>query len=166
MKPIWGFSVFGVGVAMLAFSLTWHPKKPGDVMHAGADEQHRSEATRAAIREVFARNSEIRKKSLRIMHVSTNLDSKAFYEGLKQVSTKDCPEEFRLAWFDYVEARRLWAEYDLLSLARDGMQVAAASVEPSSFTDVSRRWDKKDARHFFEVCRRVALKYGVDIPAL
>ena len=96
---------------------------------------------------------------------SVYLHSGQYLTALKQIDVKDCPENFRLAWSDYIAAweRKRQQEHatedtlDAISMLKGDFNDLPATVRCIEAYDTKEAWQN---------CERVALAYGVDASKL
>lgn len=85
------------------------------------------------------------------------LDRRKFAGRLREIPVGKCPQEFRVAWADYVERCRRAADYGLLRLAGDVGRTAGGD-----YGAIGQRLDNLDTDSAWYRVEAVAQKYGVD----
>jgi len=96
---------------------------------------------------------------------SVYLHSGPYLVALKQIDVKGCPENFRLAWSDYIAAweRKRKQEqatedtFDAISMGKGDFNDLPATVRCIEAYDTIEAWQN---------CERIALTYGVDASKL
>jgi hypothetical protein len=93
--------------------------------------------------------------------VSVWLHGSPYLKALKKINTSDCPENFRLAWSDYLAA---W-ERKLNHEKATPDTVDAISMWKGNFADLPatvRCLEPYDTNDAWQNCERIAQAYGVD----
>ena len=88
---------------------------------------------------------------------------KSYDRGLDYIDADDCPTDFRLAWFDYVQAVHHLASLGGLDAILSGAEMIGAGYTRSPFLaeDAVRRLKRDNILARFERLERIAIKHGV-----
>jgi len=80
---------------------------------------------------------------------------------LKQIDTAGCPQDFRLAWLNYVQT---WERRNSPQTASENLLnlIPAATGNLSGLNDIAKRSEANDTLIPWQKCEQVALEYGVD----
>lgn len=88
------------------------------------------------------------------------VDEYKFAAGLKKIDPSDCPEDFRLAWIDYVHAWDRKAMKTLGELTK-GTAALTTGLATKNFSHTLKRAEQRDVAEAFRGVQRVAVAYGV-----
>ena len=92
---------------------------------------------------------------------SFQLHPAVYVKLLQSVDTSSCPEDFRLAWLDYIQVwqRKMDVKIMAVNLA-DGISLFQGNL--GAISDIAKRNEANDTLISWQKCERVALQYGVD----
>jgi hypothetical protein len=92
--------------------------------------------------------------------VSAQLHNVRYVKLLKQIDTAGCPQEFRLAWLDYV---RTWERKSNPRGPAENVLggLPAFHGDVNALTDIAKRMEADDTLISWQKCERVALEFGV-----
>ena len=93
--------------------------------------------------------------------VSAHLHTRLYLMRLQSIDTAGCPQEFRLAWLDYIQTweRKLSGR----RAAEDVLEaLPALSGDFRDLGDIGKRMAASDTSEAWRHCERVALEFGVD----
>ncbi|HEV2328085.1 MAG TPA: hypothetical protein VGY56_04765 [Verrucomicrobiae bacterium] len=97
--------------------------------------------------------------------VSAQLHNVRYVELLKQIDTAGCPQEFRLAWQDYLQTwERKSNPGGTAKNVLEGLPEFHGDV--NALTDIAKRMEADDTLISWQKCERVALEFGVDASKL
>ena len=97
--------------------------------------------------------------------VSAQLHNMRYVKLLKQIDTAGCPQEFRLAWLDYVQTwKRKSNPRDTAENELEGLPAFHGDV--NTLTDIAKRMEPNNTLISWQKCERVALEFGTDASKL
>jgi hypothetical protein len=93
--------------------------------------------------------------------VSAQLHNGRYVKLIEQIDTTGCPQEFRLAWLNYVQT------WERKSNPRDTAENVLESLpafhgDVNALTDVAKRIEADDTLISWQKCERIALEFGAD----
>jgi hypothetical protein len=92
---------------------------------------------------------------------SFQLHPAVYIKLLQSVDTSTCPEDFRLAWLDYIQVWQRKIDVKILAVnVADGISLFHGNL--GAIGDIARRNEASDTLMPWQKCERVALQYGVD----
>lgn len=96
--------------------------------------------------------------------VSAQLHNVRYVKLLKQIDAAGCPQEFRLAWLDYVQT---WErKSNPRGTAENVLEGLPFHGDVNALTDIAKRMEADDTLKSWQKCERVALEFGVDASKL
>jgi hypothetical protein len=97
--------------------------------------------------------------------VSAQLHNVRYVKLLKQIDTAGCPQEFSLAWLDYLQT---WEQKSNPGGAAKNVLegLPAFHGDVNALTDIAKRMEADDTLISWRKCERVALEFGVDASKL
>jgi len=97
--------------------------------------------------------------------VSAQLHNVRYVKLLKQIDTAGCPQEFSLAWLDYLQT---WEQKSNPGGKAENVLegLPAFHGDVNALTDIAKRMEADDTLISWQKCERVALEFGVDASKL
>jgi hypothetical protein len=93
----------------------------------------------------------------------TNFSVKDYLAGIETISTAQCPEDFRLAWLNYIQTlQRDRAPFSGLGAITE-FEVSTLKTSPSGEKDALARLDKLNGNEAWMHVETKALDYGVQL---
>jgi hypothetical protein len=97
--------------------------------------------------------------------VSAQLHNVRYVKLLKQIDTAGCPQEFRLAWLDYVQTwERKSNPRGTAENVLEGLPAFHGDV--NALTNIAKRMEADDTLISWQKCERVASEFGTDASEL
>lgn len=130
---------------------------------------------REAIEHVFLKRTACLNKASRLIGGPKNrrlqVNQKLYYQLCLEISTDDCPKNFKLAWFDYMTA---WGKNQQAQrmLFLDGLFAVAATetglvaIAPGALKSAKNHIDEvqhNDPSIAFRPVERIAIEYDLDL---
>jgi hypothetical protein len=145
---------------------------------------HRRDVQREAIQSVLTQRAEARSRAIvwivQGLNRRQDIDTRVYIPALQKINPLECPERFRQAWLDYEQAWERRADAVLqqqiqlrqlatkvngsLGLGVTGGHVAYGSEHPN-LEHAAEDLAKEDSNEDWLTCKRVAMEYGVFVPA-
>ena len=93
--------------------------------------------------------------------VAVQLHPIRYMKLIQQIDTTGCPQDFRLAWLDYVQTwQRRTNPRVITENVLEGLPALHGNF--SGLNDIGKRMESDDTLIPWQKCVRVALQYGVD----
>ena len=92
---------------------------------------------------------------------SFQLHPAVYIKLLQSVNTSTCPEDFRLAWLDYIQVWQRKIDVRIMAVnVVDGISIFQGNL--GAMGDLAKRSEANDTLIPWQKCERVAMQYGVD----